>query len=527
MKKFELQGPDGKIYEVEAPDEGAALEAFRRIMPAPEKNETLNTLRIAGTGAIQGATDTANIPSAVASVAGETAAGLNKMQGELSKNGETTLPMQGIGFGGSPLGAFLKSPKVKIDPNSTVAKDQANAASKWLDVRPFVENKMGLPTDPEKEAKRLGAEMTPLRKALATGARFGTSAATMGAGLPLAVASAVGAGAGEYVGGDTGALVGSMLGPVGLARNAAKRSLKAAEKSAPTVDARKAEASALYKGSGADEAIIGAPSIDSAVERIKKMLADEAYHPKAHKETAAALRVLEDTAKRARTVPDSIQPSGVGLPAVATPPAATGITLKGAEVIRDIVRDQGLGLTVKPGDKRLIRAMVREWDESTRGLTNKDAIQGDLEKAVADYKTADKIWGQAKRGERVQQAIDTAATRGGTATDKALRNEFGALVREMNKKGWPGWSAAEKAAAIEMAEPNMVRKIVGGVGYAPIFAPLYSKGTNKLAENMATKNAERLRNMILRGAPAEMSPTAASMLARALVNSPAAALTKD
>ena len=27
MKKFELQGPDGKTYEVEAPDEGAALDA--------------------------------------------------------------------------------------------------------------------------------------------------------------------------------------------------------------------------------------------------------------------------------------------------------------------------------------------------------------------------------------------------------------------------------------------------------------------------------------------------------------------
>ncbi len=35
MAVFEVQGPDGSIYEIEAPDEGAAMGAFQRFTAKP------------------------------------------------------------------------------------------------------------------------------------------------------------------------------------------------------------------------------------------------------------------------------------------------------------------------------------------------------------------------------------------------------------------------------------------------------------------------------------------------------------
>src|SRR5690606_447481 len=41
MAIFEIQGPDGEIYEVDAPDEGAAISAFQQyIGGGPEQAET-------------------------------------------------------------------------------------------------------------------------------------------------------------------------------------------------------------------------------------------------------------------------------------------------------------------------------------------------------------------------------------------------------------------------------------------------------------------------------------------------------
>lgn len=224
----------------------------------PETNEWLNTARIAGTAAVQGATDVANIPSTVVGLTGEMGEGLAaNMPGK-----PAVAPISPFG---SPsfAGAFLKPRPVENRPGA--ARETAQKFSKSLDVRPFVENTIGLPTDANKEAERLGADMTPLRKSIASGVRTATGSALMGAGAPAALLSGAGAAAGRYVGGDVGEVAGAFAGPlVGLG---AARALRPKSPAPPAVPGERASSEALsdaLKQTYRSEKAIVAPEIDAA-----------------------------------------------------------------------------------------------------------------------------------------------------------------------------------------------------------------------------------------------------------------------
>ena len=236
MTTLKIEGPDGRTYEIEGDGEpGALAQAFVDQMWPNLKADTGlkaagNTARLMGVGAVQGATDVANIPSSVLGLAGEMAQGLGKAEAEMAVNqGRATVPAPTHGFGlagPSMMGAFLRPPAIKADPASTAARETAQAGSRALDVRPFVENTIGLPTDPEKHARELGIPYSPNRQALAAGTRTATGAALTGAGTPAAALAGVGAAAGRRIGeemgspewgGVTGALATPLVG-LGVAR---------------------------------------------------------------------------------------------------------------------------------------------------------------------------------------------------------------------------------------------------------------------------------------------------------------------
>lgn len=195
MARFQIETPEGK-FEVEAPDESTAIAALGIKPKPPEKNETLNTARILGTAAIQGVTDVANIPSSIVGMAGP----LSSLQ-----QGAVDWLRRQVGATPRPEG-FGKAIAEREGRIGSVA-------SNILNVSPKLEA-IGVPTDAAKEAERLGAEMTPLRKSLASAVRTGTGALTLGAGPAGALMSGAGAGAGQAIGGDTGEIIGAFAGPM-------------------------------------------------------------------------------------------------------------------------------------------------------------------------------------------------------------------------------------------------------------------------------------------------------------------------
>lgn len=231
MTKIEIDGPDGKTYEVEGegPPEAIAQSFIKQMWPNMESDTGLkalgNTARLAGTGAVQGATDTANIPSSVAPILGDMGAGLSKMGRDLDRmRGRTTTqaPTHGFGLAGpSPMGAFIKPHQMASPTDAELqdTRDQSAAIGKALDVRPFVEDTLGLPTDPEKHAKELGIPYSPTRRAIAAGTRTAASAATLGAGAPASALAGAGAGIGRAIGEEVGApglgeIAGGLAGPM-------------------------------------------------------------------------------------------------------------------------------------------------------------------------------------------------------------------------------------------------------------------------------------------------------------------------
>lgn len=504
--KVKVTGPDGKTYRVEVPegsDPEATVEQFGRDMgwnKGPESNELLNTLRIAGTGAIQGATDVANIPSSVAALSGDTAQGLNKMQADVSKmrGSDTTAPPLDFGLGsGSPMGAFLRPKQEKIEPESTRAQKLGQELSKTLDVRPGIES-LGLPTDPKKEAERLGVEMGPWRKALSSGTRAATGMLLTGGGLPMSLISGAGAAIGEAVGGETGALAGSIAGPVGASKFFTGRAMKSARDAAPTVPEKATEARKAYKAAEAEGVVFSREGLEEAKNNIDKLLKTRPFDPDAHPQAALAKKKIEEMA------------------------AGEPLTWAEFQLKRDVVRDLGVG--AKPKDADLVREMTRTLDEFVRKAKPTDSISGNVPAAQAAQADADKLWGAMRRGEKVEKIIDNAKTRG-SSLDLALRNEFAAFVRSKEFKSFP---KAEQDAIREMVEPTGLRKAMRAIGYLPqITLPIYKREFERAAGQRALTKSEKIAEMILRGAPVEMPERARELLSKALLNSPAAAALRD
>lgn len=207
--KLEIKGPDGKTVEVDAPDGADPVAVARQVSDkmgwnkSAEKNEELNTARIAGTAVAQGLGDTADA---------------------MYRFGT---PMGMANTGQDVANWILRETGLKKDAGRLPGQSGTRVSPTYL------AEKAGIPLDPAAEAKRLGAEMTPTRKMLAQALRAGTGAASFGAGTGFSALSALGAGVGEGIGGDTGAIIGSLAAPVALP--AAARSIGAGTRAAGNV----------------------------------------------------------------------------------------------------------------------------------------------------------------------------------------------------------------------------------------------------------------------------------------------------
>ena len=399
--KGDVIGFDGQQWR--APDDVAVNDkgqkAYRfgnawQTAPVAEKGETLNTLRIAGTAAIQGLGDVANIPSSIMGMAGPLAGAQQDAVDWIRRQ-----------FGAKERPKEFAQNLVNREANV------GNAMSRMLDAKRYAEM-AGIPTDPEAEAKRLGAEMTPLRKAISSGVRTASSALAMGAGPVGSLVSGLGSGVGQEVGGDTGAMIGSLAAPLAVSGTRAIVSRPAAVPAPGTTRQLFDDAASDFTAFKNAPAAVTKPSFQRYVDAVEQSLKSVPFATEARQ--PGAFGIFKDMRQ---------QMANQG---------SQGFTLGHLWGLRDQINGE-LAAAVRAGrntDKMLLKGMKTELDSYMRGLRNgRDALFGNLEAAVPKLQSGIEKYAKASASKQIEGLVEAAQNRSGTyitgrALDQAIRVEF-------------------------------------------------------------------------------------------------------
>lgn len=323
-----------------------------------------------------------------------------------------------------------------------------------------------------------------------------------------AVAAGAGGEIGREVGGEDGALVGSVLAPVALAAipiNAAKnQASKLLSKSAPTIDKLKDTARGIYKS--LDESGITVPAqnfdklADDVFSTLTKEGSDQILTPKAarvaerfleEKGSTKAISKLDTLRKVAQTAAESNDASDRRLGQIAIDKIDDFMDNIGGEVI---------------GDKKVGEA----------------------------YRAARALWQKVKKSETLETAVKQAEA-GASGFENGLRNEFRAIRKKIVTGKLKGYTEEEKAAISKVVEGtkagNIARflgkfgimdgitsrslttlsgaglaggagTLAGGVGVGGIAAsvvPLVGQVSGALAQRMTLNNAKMAQNIVKAG----------------------------
>lgn len=431
---IQVEMPDGRKVEFPADTPKEVMEKALREFASPPSaslKDWADTIRLTSTGAAQGLAEV----------------------GDLAKSimGPPPAMPKGIMPGG-PVGDIIKRGGLG-----------GTGLAKALNV----------PSNVDAEAKRLGAEMTPLRKALSSGAKVAAGTAIMGGGTLGTLLAGTGAGLGQNLGGDTGELIGSIAAPL-----AGMGVAKALAPKAPTIGDLETKKRALY----------------SASEKAGAIVRDRAY--------GQAVNKIGDEVEKIAAFGNPILAPKSG-PTLGMLEKSVGqhVTLEGLDSLRRTVSEQ-IGEAARQGaktDVMLLQKMKDGLDDLFNGLNKGTLVQGD-EKAVKLLKEARAVSQRLFKSEAVDDTIKLAGTRA-ASPDLALRNEFATLARRLEKQGWAGFSAAEKEAIEQMVKPSGMRRLIRAMGYAPLFVPGYGEAGKELAARMATKKAASVSELMRRGGP--------------------------
>lgn len=364
--------------------------------------------------------------------------------------------------------------------------------------------RLGLPSDPEAEAKRLGAEYTPLRRSLASAAKIGTEAALMGAGAGPSALAAIGAGTGQAVGGDTGELIGSMAAPLGVLAASRGLGARTAARSVPTTEELGARASQAYRDAENAGVIISQRALGRLEAGIQGDMARQGMDATLHPRVTAAMNRLSDDAARGH------------------------MTLEGADILRRVMRNAAS--SADASERRLAMRMVGRLDDFIGNLRPTDIVQGDLN-GVLRLQQARNLWSRSAKSETISDAIERATTRAGqysvAGRDNALRVEFGQIAN--NPRRMRLFNDAEQAAILRVARTGNlqgalrglgkfnIRSVIGGpvgagLGYATL-GPVGAGAALGIAEGsrlgsalIRTRNARLAETLMRRGGPAPSRP---------------------
>lgn len=406
MPIFEIQGPDGQVYEVDAPDENSAASAFQSQMAPPE--EALSPWA-------------ENIDAFGRGIANGASFGFADNLGAAARwAGGKVLPWQ---------------ENVTYDQALQEVRGQDQAMAQANPVADALGNVTGA----------VGTGVGLARNGATLAGRFGSDAAKGVAGLlargGLAGAEGAGYGALTALGNDqdvgTGALIGGGLGVAGsLVGDAVQGVANARTQSAmvPTIDDLKSQAGDLYKAAEARGVVADANSTKQLADSIKKIARDnELVTPKgrvseAYPRAKEAMALLDDYAGEVMN-PTQMQ------------------------VIRDTLADARNATQGK--ERRIASKMLDEFDSFTSPLAPE---LDEARKISQRYLKAGKLENMRELGDiRAGQFTNSG-------TENAMRTEYRQLDRAIAKGQEAGWSAAEREAISNVSRGTPGQTMARNVG---------------------------------------------------------------
>lgn len=484
MPIFEIQGPDGATYEVDAPDENAALQGYQSMIGGAQQQPEAPTDLSSIKATPPEAKPSYDGGSFMASTEGSQAGLMGGYDDEISAGMLAPIDaaidwFKGDGF---DMGRAYTRKQKMLDERKQARRDEHPVASTLGEIAGGVAlgggaTKAGLTVAAKPAASLIGNIGRGAAEGAAYGALYGSGEAKPGERLE-------GAGKGAVFGGLTGGSLGLVGGAVG--RNAAKKALPAA----PTADDVAAQAQALYRASEAQGVTFSQPAI--------KRLSDN----------------LKYSAGR---INDRLRPMTAGFMDDIDAMAGGNMTLEAFDEFRKSL-NQSINKAM-PDDARTLSSMKRMVDHFADNVSPAEITGG--APGLEMLKSARQMWSRAKKAEVVEKIMDVADVQTGQYTQSGLANtitkEMRALYKQIVKgKSSHAWTKEEIALIRQMAKggsssrlvnlfakfaPRGVVSIIGGQaagsflpGVGNVAVPLLGHVAGEAADRAAIQAAQTLRS---------------------------------
>ncbi|WP_417240595.1 hypothetical protein [Celeribacter halophilus] len=536
-KMFEVQGPDGKLYEVEAPDMGSAAQAVKDLTAGPRKASTYEEImaksrELYESGDMYGAKRLARIAISRRDQTQEQSFGQKAKEFFLGDDDPTTQNT------GEKIGSFLN--KAGEAMTFGLIGDEADAA-----VAAAIPGGMGYDERLKQQRQQqevferdnpgaaiaadvaggLTGAMLPfgaigtLGRGASLGARVGASAGT-GAGMGATYGFMEGEGAkdrgmGALTGGAIGGVAGAVVPAVGatvqrgLDGRAARKAIHQAAKNAPTTEALRAQAKQAYQAVDDAGLQIKPESFEKTRQRITQMLRDNTGF-----DELPGPGSLTPHAARASQVMQEASQQMAQEPTAALP-------FKALDQMR---RQAGAaaGNFTNKADQRAGMEIIKGLDDFVQRLGPDDVAAGDAKALQGALPKARELWSRMSRSETIENAME-AGENYKSGSSSGIRNQFARILR--SPKLSKGFTEAEKAAMRRVVNGSTSERLlnllggglgqlgqigvgagVGGVPGAALGA-MTGAVARKGSEAVSRKNAELVRALIANGG-LETLPTA-------------------
>ena len=491
MAIFEIEGPDGAIYEVDAPDEQSAISGFQRMMggeAAAPKQGRLGSWSpqseadliegVAGTGTFADMTGS-GISRAVP-FGDEIASGLNAIpraarewfQGEgfdvpraYDRNMQVEAELQRRRDERSPIASTVGTIAGGLGVGATAVK---GGLSLMQGVRPTLPSLMG--------------------RGAAEGAVYGgLYGAGEGRGLQdRAFNAATGAGVGAVAGAATGALARIGAGRVD-------------QSSIPSVDDLRSAGQAAYQQADQAGVIFSPKAVDRLKMDIGRKLVDMGYDPALQPGAAAVVKRIDQL-------------------------AGQNFTLTGLDSLRKVASNGYI-----PGNRsnnKAISDIIGAIDDLVMSPGAGDVLSGNAQVAGGALKTAREMWSRVSKAERVADAISraelrAASTGSGGNVDNAIRQNLRRLPEKPRGftqaeqealrrviEGTPGQNLLRLGGKLSPSGNGLMAALgIGGTMVNPAIgaASLGGMAAKSVADRMTSQNARAL-DAVIRGGGQTLSP---------------------
>lgn len=239
------------------------------------------------------------------------------------------------------------------------------------------------------------------------------------------------------VGGAGGQVLGSYLGQ-SLARALERRSGdKLISEAAPSIAQLKGASNEIFRRLDESGATIKRAATKTLESRVIPRIMKEGYNPRIHPKVGAVLDEFRSAGNRDMTISEM-------------------------NTLRRVA--QSAANSLEPDEARLGRIMLEQVDDFLDGLPQGAFVGGKGPQAGPMLKEARDLWGRARRGEMIANAIEDASNQA-SGFENGLRTQFRSLLK--NRRKMRGFTNEQKVAmqkVVQGGKPENVLRALGKFG---------------------------------------------------------------